>query len=263
MSALPAGGSVAVAATDAASPVGEQPPPEADPGPVTVRVRWKSSHRIIRTIYPPIHLFEDIADPADWELIARAEARTNPRIHDEIGNLGLVPPDKRVGGPGSTIVMGAFTHASPLRPSRFSDGSFGVWYCGDRFEVALAETAYHFERFMRATEEAAADADFRELTCAAGGNLHDLRKADPLGCLAPDDWTPGQRLGRRLRDGGADGVVYPSVRTRSGLAAGLFWPNCVTLPVLQARQVRYRWDGTRMTAWFVHGSNEWIPYGAD
>ena len=227
---------------------------------VTTRMRWKQSHRIIRTIYPPIHLFEDIANPADWELIARAESRTNPRIHDQIGNLALVPVPRRVSGATASLVMGAFTHASPLRPSRFSDGLFGVWYCGDRFEVALAETAYHFERFMRDTDQPAGDADFRELTCAAGGGLHDLRQADPEGCLAPENWAPGQALGRRVRDEGADGVVYPSVRTTAGLAAGLFWPDCVTLPVLQSRQLRYRWDGTRMTDWFEHGTREWVAY---
>ena len=223
-------------------------------------MRWKTSHRIIRTIYPPVHLFEDIADPADWELIASAEARTNPRIHDQIGILSLVPPQRRIAGQTASLVMGAFTHVSTQRPSRFSDGSFGLWYCGDRFEVALAETAFHFERFMAATDELPADADFRELTCRIGGTMHDLRKSDPEGCLAPGDWAPGQALGRRVRAEGADGVVYPSVRYPAGLAAGLFWPDCVTLPVVQSRQLRYRWNGTRMTAWFEHGTREWVGY---
>ena len=229
---------------------------------MNIRLRWKQSHRIIRTVYPPVHLFEDIADPADWELIARAEERSNPRLHDAIGNLALVPVERRVAGPTATTVMGAFTHVSTLRPSRFSDGSFGVWYCGDRFEVALAETAFHFARFMTATNEPAADADFRELTCRIAGAMHDLRKSDPEGCLAPDDWTAGQALGRRVRADGADGVVYPSVRTRQGLAAAVFWPDCLTLPVLQSRQLRYRWDGTRMTDWFEHGTREWIAWPA-
>ncbi len=246
----------AAAAAGAGAPAAA--PPALEPSAATARVRWKRSHRIIRTIYPPVHLFEDIADPADWELIARAEARTNPRLHDQIGNLGLVPSARRVNGPTATLVMGAFTHASTSRPSRFSDGRFGLWYCGDRFEVALAETAYHFERFMRDTDEPAADADFRELTCGIGGLLHDLRTSDPEGCLAPDDWAPGQALGRRVRAEGADGVIYRSVRTDAGLAAGLFWPNCITLPVVQARQLRYRWDGSRMTAWFEHGTRDWI-----
>ena len=116
-------------------------------------------------------LFEDIADPADWDLLTAAEAKLNPRLRDEIGNLALVPVGRRVHGPTASIAMGAFTHASRDRPSRFSDGAYGVWYCGGCVEVALAETAYHFQRFMRATGEPPADADFRLLTCAVSANM--------------------------------------------------------------------------------------------
>ena len=113
---------------------------------VTAPLHWAVSHRIIRTIYPPVDLFEDIAAPGDWELLVSAEAKTNPRVLDAVGNLGLVPVARRVSGPTASLVMGAFTHASAERPSRISDGSYGVWYYGDRFAVAFAETAWHFER---------------------------------------------------------------------------------------------------------------------
>ena len=66
---------------------------------VIEQLLWRPGYRIIRTIYPPIDLFEDIADPADWELLASAEAKLNPRIRDEIGNLALVPVERRVSGP--------------------------------------------------------------------------------------------------------------------------------------------------------------------
>ncbi|HCY55665.1 MAG TPA: hypothetical protein DF715_09115, partial [Oceanicaulis sp.] len=56
-----------------------------------VPVHWQHSYRIIRSIYPPIDLFEDIADPADWEALASAESKTNPRIWEHIGRLQLVP----------------------------------------------------------------------------------------------------------------------------------------------------------------------------
>jgi hypothetical protein len=220
-------------------------------------VRWAKSHRIIRTIYPPVDLFEDIADPADWELLVAAEAKTNPRILDAVGNLGLVPVDRRVSGPTASLVMGAFTHASRERPGRFSDGSYGVWYCGDRFEVALAETAHHFQRFMRATAEPPGEADYRELVCAAHGQVADRVAPD---VLAPDDWSAGQALGRAVRNSGGDGVVYPSVRLPSGLALALFWPDCLELPVAQARQFRYAWDGHRMHRYLVHGSRAWTPF---
>jgi len=215
---------------------------------------WEKSHRIIRTIYPPVDLFEDIAPPQDWEILVAAEARFNPRIRDTVGNLALVPVERRVAGPTASLVMAAFTHVSKARPSRFSDGSYGMWYCGDRFEVALAETAYHFERFMQATAEPATDSDYRELCAAVTGNF----AAAPQDCLAPDDWRPGQGFGRVSRAEGADGVLYPSVRFPAGMAAGVFWPDCLSLPILQARQFRYHWDGARMTRYLVHGAREWV-----
>ncbi len=226
-------------------------------GPPLAEVRWAASHRIVRTIYPPVWLFEDIADPADWELIASAEAKTNPRVRDEIGDIALVPAGRRVSGPSASLAMAPFTHPSRDRPGRFSDGSYGVWYCGDRFEVALMETAYHFARFMRRTDEAAADAQYRELTVPVAGRLHDVRGEDFADCRDPDDWTAAQRLGRGLRDAGSNGVVSPSVRWPKGLAAALFWPDLLTLPITQAKTLQYHWDGAAMTRYFVIGESAW------
>ncbi len=217
-------------------------------------MKWAKTHRIIRTIYPPVDLFEDIAPPEDWEILVAAEARFNPRIRDTVGNLALVPAARRLAGPTASLVMAAFTHVSKTRPSRFSDGAYGVWYCGDRFEVALAETAYHFERFMRLTHEPAADADFRELCAGVKGDF----VAAPEDCLDPEDWGKGQIFGRQARAEGRDGVVYPSVRYPAGKAAAVFWPDCITLPVSQARQFRYHWDGARMTRYLLHGAREWV-----
>ena len=220
---------------------------------MTYRLLWSPAYRIIRTIYPPVDLFEDIADPADWELLVAAEAKLNPRIRDEIGNLALVPVSRRVNGPTASIAMGAFTHVSRDRDSRFSDGSYGVWYCGDRIEVALAETAHHFERFMLRTAEPPADADYRVLTCAVDAEVEDA----PDNCLTPEVWSTGQRFGRDARSRGVDGVRYRSVRFPAGIAAAIFWPNCLTLPITQNVQLRYRWDGGRMTHYLPHGATAW------
>src|SRR3546814_2673188 len=118
------------------------------------QVEWNGAVRIIRSAFPPIDLFEDIADPADWPLLISAEQKTNPRIMATIGNLDLVPVDRRVGGNGASYLMAPFTHVSTDRPSRFADGSYGVLYVGDRFETALFETIHHNARFMARTREA-------------------------------------------------------------------------------------------------------------
>lgn len=222
-------------------------------------VGWPQAHRIIRTIYPPIDLFEDIAEPADWELIANAEAKTNPRLRDAVGAIHLVPVERRVGGHNASYVMAPFTHVSKERPTRFADGSYGVYYAGDRFEVALAETVYHVEHFMRLTDEPAAEVDLRELVGTLDARLHDLRDDDGFAdCLDPGDYGPAQALGLELRSNHAsDGIVYRSVRYREGDAAAVFWPDVVAIPV-QARHLCYGWDGARVNAYFVYGEEAWV-----
>jgi hypothetical protein len=229
--------------------------------PALSRVRWRRTYRLIRSIYPPIDLFEDIADPADWELIANAEAKTNPRVRDALGAIRLVPVERRVSGPGATWVMAPFCHVSRDRPSRFSDGGYGVYYAGNRFEVALHETVYHYERFMRATDEAPSQADFRELVGSIDRRLHDIRKDDRFtDALDADDYTASQRLARRMRDGeDSDGIVYPSVRYPAGEAIAAFWPDVISIPT-QARHLCYRWNGAQIDAYLVYGAEDWTPF---
>lgn len=228
--------------------------------PPRSRVRWRRAFRLIRSIYPPVSLFEDIADPADWELLAEAEAKTNPRVRDEMGTIHLVPPARRVSGPGASWVMAPFCHISRDRPSRFSDGGYGVYYAGNCFEVALAETVYRFGLFMAATDEEPATADYRELVGRIDAQLHDLRDADAFrAALDPGDYIAGQTLAAELRENHAsNGIVYPSVRYPGGEAVAAFWPDVAGIPV-QARHLCYRWDGRRVDAWLVYGEENWRP----
>jgi len=212
------------------------------------QIRWPEAVRIIRSAFPPIDLFEDIADPADWPLLILAEMKTNPRLMETIGTLDLVPPARRVSGPGASWLMAPFTHVSRDRPSRFSDGSFGVLYAGERFETALFETIHHHGRFMARTREPPGwTSQFREIILAIEAGLHDLR-GEPVGesaLLRRDDYAASQALGASLRAAGADGVVYPSVRHPGGACAGLFWPDLARNPV-QGRHLDYHWDGERV-----------------
>ena len=210
-------------------------------------VDWPEAVRIIRSAYPPVDLFEDIADPADWPLLIAAEQKTNPRLMASIGQLDLVPPERRVAGPGASYLMAPFTHATPDRPSRFSDGSFGVLYAGESFETALFETIHHHQRFMARTGEAPGwTAQFREIVLAVRADLHDLRGgAAPAGVLDAEDHAPGQALGAALKAAGAEGVVYPSVRRPRGECVGLFYPD-LAHAARQGRHLDYHWDGARV-----------------
>ncbi|MEM8789871.1 MAG: RES family NAD+ phosphorylase [Pseudomonadota bacterium] len=208
-------------------------------------IRWRPGTRIIRSVHPPIDLFEDIAAPEDWPLLIAAEQKTNPRLAESVGNLDLVPPDRRVGGPGASFLMAPFTHASRDRPSRFSAGTFGVLYIAEDFETAVKETAHHHAAFMAHTDQAPGwTSQFRELSIHVAADLHDLRPARPPQMLDPDDYTAPQRLGAALRAAGSDGVVYPSVRGPTE-CVGLFYPDLAHDPV-QARHLDYHWNGARV-----------------
>lgn len=213
----------------------------------TAAVHWPAAVRIINSRFPPISLFEDVADPADWPLLMSAEQKTNPRLMETIGRLDLVPAHRRVGGPGASVLMAPFTHASPDRPSRFSDGRYGVLYCGDRFEVALFETMHHHARFMAATRERPGWASqFREYLLTVRATLSDVRGIPEAAAIAdPASYTLAQAVGSALRDRGADGVVYPSARYPGGDCAALFHPDVASAPI-QGRHLDYHWNGERV-----------------
>ena len=211
----------------------------------TRKIVWNSASRIIRSLFPPIDLFEDIADPADWPLLISAEQKTNPRLMETIGNLDLVPAERRVGGPGASYLMAPFTHISTDRPSRFSDGSFGVLYVAKTFDVALLETMYHHARFMAATAQKPGwTSQFREIVLDVESRVHDIRKMPVgTGVLSADDYTEANALGAALRTAGLNGVAYPSVRQPGGECVGLFYPDCAHAP-RQGRHLDYHWNGS-------------------
>ena len=211
----------------------------------TARVTWDRTHRLVMSHFPPIDLYDDLVDPRDWERIAAAVQRTNPRLAESYGDLSLVPVERRISGEGASWVMAAFVHVSPDRTSRFSDGSFGVYYAGDTLETALREHSFHMARFYARTAQTPGWlSEVRELIGMVDAELVDLRGPSGAPYLDPDPahYPTSQALARTLRDAGADGVVYPSVRNPGGACIGAFWPDVVTLP-RQADHYRYHWNG--------------------
>ena len=73
--------------------------------------------------------------------------------------------------------------------------------------------------------------------------------------------APAQVLGRELRQGGADGIVYPSVRLAGGQCAALFHPDLAG-NVRQGRHLDYHWDGARVDYFRDAGSRKVFALGA-
>lgn len=215
------------------------------PLPRTAAVDWPRACRIVPTRHPSVNLFDRVADEADFEALLALESLTNDRVRDEIGAIEMVPREDRVYGPGSGPVMAAFTHLNPAG-SRFSDGSWGVFYAADDRATAIAETVYHHGRFLAATRQGPLHLPMRLYSVPIAARLHDLRR--PRGghaaVLDPDDYSAAQALARRLRAAGSAGVVYPSVRRHDGACVGLFSPRGAG-PCLHAALLLYAWDGQR------------------
>ena len=210
---------------------------------VNASIQWPTTHRLILSQYPPVSLFEDIADPADWDMLAEAEMVTNPRTYEEIGNIALVPVERRVGGHGASYVMAPFTHVTPDRASRFADGSFGAYYAANSIETAIHEHAFHMARhFARTAEPDGWISQVRELVGAIDRQLIDIRAGDNAALLVPDSYVASQAFARQHREAGADGIAYPSVRYGGGECFAAFWPDVITIP-LQADHYAYHWNG--------------------
>ena len=224
------------------------------------RVDWLQAWRVIASRYPPIRLFERLStDPAVWDALIALEQLTNPRVRDEVGEIALVPPDERVSGPGASYVMAAFTHLNP-KGSRFSNGSYGVYYAAAALETAIAETVFHFEAFARDSGDPPRSEDMRVLVGTMAAEFEDvaaLAAAERRAILDPDSYAVSQACAKRLRVAGANGVAYPSVRQPGGQCLGAFRPRAVGIPH-QERHLKYRWNGKRVDRYFDYARDEWI-----
>lgn len=204
---------------------------------------WTPCYRIIPSRFPPIGLFDKVAHPDDLEAVFLIEAMTNDRLRDEVGELALVPIEDRVAGPGSTPIMAAFTHLNP-EGSRFTDGSFGVFYASLALDTAIAETKHHRARFLAATGEPAQEVDMRVYAVDLHARLHDIRgTAKSFAPFhLPDSYAHSQPLASELRDAGSDGIRYRSVRHPGGECTAVFRPRLLS-NCRQERHLCYVWDG--------------------
>ena len=203
---------------------------------------WEKLHRLVPSHFPPIDLFEHVANPEDLEIVWLLESATNDRLREEAGDLARVPEKERVSGPGSTPVMAAFTHIAA--PTRFSDGTdYGVYYGAKDLNTALAETIYHREKFLSATQEPDTELTMRCYINKVALALHDIR-VEGFEHLHTDDYSAPQQFAKEQRANGSNGLLYNSVRDQGGECVAAFKPKAVTIPV-QGSHYKYIWSGKK------------------
>lgn len=227
----------------------------AQPTDVAVcELAWLPCHRLVASRFPTVGLYDAIARPEDLDVVFAVEALTNPRLRQELGALSLVAAADRVSGPGATLVMAAFTHLNP-EGSRFSDGSFGVYYAADTLATAIAEVSHHRARFLARTAEPPIDIDLRWIKADLRAPAHDIRAhAMPAtAALAevyhPDHYGASQALGHALREMGSSTLAFDSVRHPGGQCVAVFVPR-VLIRARAAGHLGLHWDGQKISHWF-------------
>lgn len=212
--------------------------------PRAVSLRWQKIFRVVNAKHPPVNVFEDIVSARQLETAWHIEGLTNDRLRDESGVAPLVADEDRVHGHGASILMAPFTHLG--RPSRFSDGSYGVYYAARALETAVRETAFHRGRFLAATQEPPCEIDMRAYAGKPVKPFLDIRAERYSALHDPDDYATPQKFAQPLRNKGHWGLVYRSVRHEGGECIAAFKPQAVSIPTA-GTALAYVWDGERVS----------------
>jgi len=221
--------------------------------PSLSHITWKPSWRIVSSLFPPRKLFDRVSSREDLQTIIAIEGLTNDRLREEVGELALVPEEDRIYGDGTSSIMAAFTHLNPTG-SRFTDGTYGVYYAANSIDTAIAETQFHKERFLRATKEAAIQVDMRSYASDIDAKFHDIRaqqaERPDIYDSDPERYGAGQAFAKSLRSDGSNGIVYDSVRDKGGECVSVFRPRLLS-PAVQGEHFCYVWDGSAISDIYV------------
>jgi RES domain-containing protein len=197
---------------------------------------------LIAARLPRLDIFETVAAPQDLAAVLEIEALTNPRLRPTLGPIQAIPAADRVVGPGAAFVMAPFAYPAV---GRFSDGERGAYYAARELATAVAEVSFHRARFAATTPTPPMDFDERIIEATIDATFADLRLLSddsPVYDPDPAHYAASQAEAARLREQGADGIVYRSVRRTGGECVAVFTPRLVR-DAHTAGYVGLRWDG--------------------
>ena len=190
-------------------------------------------------------LFDDLSDdPAAWRLAQQVEDMVKPPPYRSRTPLIDRPFEDAA---WFNAIAWPFRH---WQASRFSDGSYGVWYGSESVETTVHESAFHWHRGLLADagferETVVAERKVYSVTCSAA--LLDFRQvtAKYPELLHPTDYAYAQVAGARIHREGHPGLLIQSVRRSGGENVAVFNPGVLSDPRLNC-QLTYRLEGERI-----------------
>jgi len=209
----------------------------------------RAVRRVVAVELSAVTFFEQLIPGADIDALLAVLAITSPEVAEMVGDPSHVPGGAWAIGEGAGWVMPLFTRRT-VTPTRFTPGTFGVFYAAWDDATAIAEVAHHTARWLRATAEPPQRVERRMLTADIAGFaavLTGLPAALRDGVYDPDSYAVSQRVGAHLRTRGSEAIVYRSVRHRGGVCAAVLQPRIVRDCRVIAR-ITYLWDGSTLAA---------------
>jgi RES domain-containing protein len=214
--------------------------------PRTDLLRRNDTHRLIPSKYGAggDSVLTRIADD-DTHLkdVFDLDNATNDRLLAENNLLpGIGIHELVFGVPYFRIVNAAFCHPHPLG-SRFNGPDRGAWYAGFELETAQAEIAFHKSVELAEVNCLDEDVTYDDYLADFSAMFHDIRDDTRFAdCLASDSYVASQRLAQRLLETGSLGVIYPSVRRKTGTCLACLQPALV-MNVRKDATYRFIWKG--------------------
>lgn len=214
--------------------------------PPVATIRQLDTHHLVPSKYSEdgetvlVRIADDDAHLAD---IFDLDHANNDRLLAENNLLPGIGINELVFGvPFYRMINAAFCHAAPTG-ARFSGPDRGAWYAGFTAQVSQAEVAFHKSVELAEVDWWQETVTYDDYLADFGGEFHDIRGAAAFAeCLTPDSYVASQTLGERLLEGGAAGVLYPSVRASKGDCIACFRPAMVG-NVRKGMTYRFTWDG--------------------
>ena len=120
-------------------------------------------------------------------------------------------------------------------PTRFSDGSFTVFYSSLEPETAEAEVRYWFTRNVAGPTKPRT-AYYSRVSCRFDGSIKDVRPAlaDWPELTHDNDYSFCNRLGAKTMTSGLDGLMTPSARRAGGTNLPVFTRRALSNPVIHS-----------------------------
>jgi len=187
-------------------------------------------------------LFDDLTDdPIEWLLAQKVEDEVKPPPYRSRTPIIDRPFED---AEWFNAIIWPFKH---WQSSRFSDGTYGVWYGSESVETTVYESAYHWYRGLLCDagfERTAVVAERKVYSVACGAALLDFRAAvdEHPELLHPSDYAFCQSVGARIHREGHPGILTRSVRRPAGENVVVFNPDVLSNPRHNC-QLTYRLEG--------------------